>query len=85
MKQFVKVLDNKSAAFRYLQDFFPKQISKPIKKILEWNKFSKLVTSKENAAWKRFIAVVRGFLGNQKVEVYVELVEILVKNYDKMG
>jgi hypothetical protein len=29
--------------------------------------------------------VVRGFLGKHKAENYVELVEILVKNYSKMG
>ncbi|MGH0180896.1 UNVERIFIED_CONTAM: hypothetical protein FKN15_005291 [Acipenser sinensis] len=85
MKQFVRALDKESAAFKYLQDFFPKLseakvkagvfVGPQIKKILECNEFPKKLTSKEKAAWNSFVAVVRGFLGNHKAENYVELVE----------
>ncbi|XP_061412427.1 uncharacterized protein LOC133345546 isoform X2 [Lethenteron reissneri] len=95
MKQFVRAVDKESAAFKYLQDFFPKLseakvlagvfVGPQIKKILECNKFPKKLTSKEKVAWDSFVAVVRGFLGNHKVENYVELVETPVKNYSKMG
>ncbi|XP_058848577.1 uncharacterized protein LOC117424572 [Acipenser ruthenus] len=95
MKQFVRALDKESAAFKYLQDFFPKLseakvkagvfVGPQIKKILECNEFPKKLTSKEKAAWNSFVAVVRGFLGNHKAENYVELVETLVKNYGTMG
>ncbi|MGH0179042.1 UNVERIFIED_CONTAM: hypothetical protein FKN15_002173 [Acipenser sinensis] len=95
MKQFVRALDKESAAFKYLQDFFPKLpeakvkagvfVGPQIKKILECNEFPKKLTSKEKAAWNSFVAVVRGFLGNHKAENYVELVENLVKNYGTMG
>ncbi|XP_051524523.1 uncharacterized protein LOC127423891 [Myxocyprinus asiaticus] len=73
MKQFVRALDKESAAFKYLQDFFPKLseakvkagvfIGPQMKKILECNEFPKKLTSKEKAAWNSFVAVVRGFLG----------------------
>ncbi|XP_058858437.1 uncharacterized protein LOC117432411 isoform X3 [Acipenser ruthenus] len=95
MKQFVRALDKESAAFKYLQDFFPKLseakvkagvfVGPQIKTILECNEFPKKLTSKEKAAWNSFVAVVRGFLGNHKAENYVELVETLVKNYGTMG
>ena len=39
----------------------------------------------ERAAWRSFVAVVQGFLGNHKAENYVELVQTLIKNYAKMG
>ncbi|XP_058883872.1 uncharacterized protein LOC131737639 [Acipenser ruthenus] len=95
MKQFVRALDKESAAFKYLQDFFPELseakvkagvfVGPQIKMILECNEFPKKLTSKEKAAWNSFVAVVRGFLGNHKAENYVELVETLVKNYGTMG
>ncbi|MGH0137166.1 UNVERIFIED_CONTAM: hypothetical protein FKN15_035896 [Acipenser sinensis] len=67
MKQFVRALDKESAAFKYLQDFFPKLseakvkagvfVGPQIKKILECNEFPKKLTSKEKAAWNSFVAV----------------------------
>jgi len=39
----------------------------------------------QKAAWSSFIAVVRGFLGNNKVENYTELVETLIKSYHAIG
>ncbi|XP_061419050.1 uncharacterized protein LOC133349530 [Lethenteron reissneri] len=60
MKQFVRAVDKESAAFKYLQDFFPKLseakvkagvfVGPQIKKILELNEFPKKLTSKEKAA-----------------------------------
>ncbi|XP_061409988.1 uncharacterized protein LOC133344058 [Lethenteron reissneri] len=94
MKQFVRAVDRESAAFKYLQYFSKLSEAKvkagvfvrsQIKKILECNEFPKKLTRKEKAAWNSFVAVVRGFLGNDKVENYVELVETLVKNYGTMG
>ncbi|XP_058879412.1 uncharacterized protein LOC131737009 [Acipenser ruthenus] len=80
IKQFVRALDKESAAFKYLQDFFPKLseakvkagvfVGPQIKKILECNEFPKKLTSKEKVAWNSFVAVVRGFLGNHKAENY---------------
>ncbi|XP_061409274.1 uncharacterized protein LOC133343600 isoform X2 [Lethenteron reissneri] len=94
MKQFVRAVDKESAAFKYLQDFFPKLseakvkagvfVEPQIKKILECNEFPNKLTRKEKAAWNSFVAVVRRFLGNHKVENYVELVETLLKNYGTM-
>ena len=93
--QFVTALDDESAAFKYLQDLFPKLseanvkagifVGPQIKKIIECDEFPKLLNRKEKAAWNSFVAVVRGFLGNHKAENYVQLVQTLIKNYAKMG
>ena len=95
MKQFVTALDKESVAFKYLQGFFPKLseakvkagvfVGPQIKRIMECKDFSKMLSRTEKAVWNSFVAVVRGFLGNNKAENYVELVETLVNNYSKMG
>ena len=95
MKQFVTALNKESAAFNYLQGFFPRLseakvkagvfVGPQIKKIMECNEFHNKLTSKEKAAWNSFVAVIRDFLGNHKAENYVKLVETLVKNYGTMG
>ena len=95
IKQFVAALDKESAALKYLQDFFPKLseakvkagvfVGPQIKKILECNEFPKKLTSNEKVAWKSFVTVLRGLLGNNKAESYVELVETLVKNFSTIG
>ena len=40
---------------------------------------------RERQAWKSFIDVVEGFLGNNKVENYTEVVQHLITAYKKMG
>ena len=93
VKQFVTALGKDSAAVTYLQDLFPKLfeanikagtfIGPKIKKIIECDNFAKLLSRTEQAAWKSFVAVVHGFLGNHKAENYVQLVQTLIENYDK--
>ncbi|KAK9745402.1 hypothetical protein QE152_g7003 [Popillia japonica] len=92
MKRFVTALDKKSAAFKYLRYLFPQLfeakvkagvfVGPQIKKVLECEEFPKMLKKK---VWNSFVAVVRGFLGNQKAEHYVDLVQALVRNYGKMG
>ena len=47
--------------------------------------FPNILTKKENAAWRSFIAMVDGFLCNHRAEYYVQLVRTLVRNYHKIG
>ncbi|XP_076361604.1 uncharacterized protein LOC143252787 [Tachypleus tridentatus] len=79
MKQFVIALNEESAGFKYLRDFFPKLseakakagvlVGLQIKKILECIEFPKKLSRKgKKKAWGSFVAVVRGFLGNHKAE-----------------
>lgn len=93
MKQFVTTLDKESAAFMYVPDFFPKLSETKVQRwCLRWptNKDQSAWNSpisslwRINASWNRFVAVFWVFLGNLKTENYVELVEILVKNYAKI-
>jgi len=95
MKQFVKALDQKSEAFKYLGNFFPKLseakikggvfIGPQIRKMMQDNDFPKLLTRTEKSAWFSFLSVVKGFLGNNREENYVRLVKNLVRDYGKMG
>jgi len=95
MKQFVTALDKESASFKYLQAFFPKLseakvkagvfIGPQVKKIMECPEFAKTLTEKEKEAWESFVAVVQGFLGNNKADNYAELVETMVNSYGQMG
>ena len=39
----------------------------------------------ENAAWDSFKLVVKGFLGNRRAEMYEELVNNFLQNYQKLG
>ena len=95
IKQFVKALDKEGPAFKFLQSLFPKLseakvkagvfVGPQIKKIMKSEKFSDLLNAVENEAWKSFVAVVQGFLGNNMDDNYAELVANLVNSYGKMG
>lgn len=76
MKNFVKALDKSGEAFQYLKTLFP-TISDPklkegifvgpqIRKLMNNSIFEKRLNPKELPAWKSFVSVVRGFLGNHK-------------------
>src|SRR6218665_3297077 len=94
VKQFVTALDKESAAFKYLQDRFPKLskakanagifVGPQIKKIIKCDEFTNLLNRTEKTAWNSFVAVVHGFLGNHKAENYVQSDQYLIKNYAKM-
>ena len=76
IKQFFTALDKESEAFKYLQDLIPKLseakvkasffIRPQIKKIIECDKFAKLLNRKEKTAWNSFVTVIHGYLGNHK-------------------
>ncbi|XP_061407376.1 uncharacterized protein LOC133342308 isoform X2 [Lethenteron reissneri] len=87
-----RAVDKESAAFKYLQDFFPKLseakikasvfVGPQIKKILECNEFAKMLTSKKKAAWNSFVAVVSWAITRSKT-MWSWL--RMVKNYGTMG
>lgn len=47
--------------------------------------FMKKLLPAEREAWKSFIEVVNGFLGNHKVENYKEVVDRLIISYKEVG
>jgi hypothetical protein len=95
MKQFVTALDKEKAAFKYLQSLFPRLseakvsagvfVGPQIKKIIECSEFPKKLTKVQKAAWRSFVAVVHGFLGNNRAPNFETLVKTLVKDYRAMG
>lgn len=93
MKQFVKKLNQQSAAFAYLKTFFPKIsdakikaglfIGPEIKHIFADKNFPKLLNNAEKATWNSFQQVVNGFLGNNKVINY-ENFFFLISNFSPL-
>lgn len=86
LKQFGKSLHKESAAFKYLQDFFPKLSAEKFKTgvgvglqitIIECKEFPKNLTRMEKAVGNSFVVVVRDFLVNHEAEKYLMLVETL--------
>ena len=95
IKQFVKALDKDGAAFKYLQNLFPKLseakvkggifIGPQVKLILKSDEFLETLSAVEKDAWICFAAVVQGFLENNKEDNYVELVANSVNSCGNMG
>ena len=95
MKQFVRALDHESAAFKHLEAVFTKLseakikagvfVGPQIRKLMQDLQFPRKLLPPEKRAWRSFVAVVKGFLGNNKEENYRELVDDLLKSYEEMG
>ena len=88
-------MDKDGAAFKYLQNLFPKLseakvkggifIGPQVKLILKSDEFFETLSAVEKDAWICLAAVVQGFLGNNKEDNYAELVANLVNSYGNMG
>lgn len=95
MKNFVKGMDREGPGFKYLSESFPRLSEAKIKegvftgpdirKVIRDPEFEKKLNQKELAAWKAFVKVVNGFLGNRKEENYKTLVVDLLETYNAMG
>lgn len=96
IKKFVMALDKEFAAFKYLQGLFPwlseAKVNagifiRPQIKIIVWNicQESENLKRMNKAPSNSFIAVVHGFLGNQKAENNEQPVQPLIKNYTQMS
>jgi len=51
----------------------------------EYEYFDKLLQGDEKTAWDSFKFVVKGFLGNRRVQNYEELVNNFLQSYEKLG
>ena len=97
MKNFVKAMNQEEVAFTYLREKFPRLseaklkegifIGPQIRDIIkdEYEYFGKLLQGNEKAAWDSFKFVVKGFLGNRRVQNYEEIVNNLLQSYQKLG
>ena len=95
MENFVKALNKKGQAFKYLLQKFP-QISdaKLHAGIFDGPKITTLLNDKdfdikmvgiERDAWRTFSTVIEGFLGNKRSSEYVSHVNELMKSFEKLG
>ena len=95
IKQFVKKLNPESDAFKHIQELLPKLseakvkagifVGPQVKRLMKSNSFSEKLSAVERRAWKSFVSVVEGFLGNHKADNFRNIVEELVDAYEKMG
>jgi len=95
MKNFVKAMNQKEAAFTYLREKFPRLseaklkdgifIGPQIQDLIKDKYFDSLFQGNEEAAWDSFKLVVKGFLGNRRAQNYEELINNLLQSYQKLG
>lgn len=95
MKQFVKALDEEGECFKYIQSVFPGlSLAKTkggifdgpqIRKLEKDKKFVTSMNNLESRAWCSFVLVIKNFLGNNKSENYIELVENMLSSYRDLG
>ena len=82
MKQFVKALDKDGEWFQYIRKAFPGLSMEKLKagifdgpqirQLIKDENFQYSMNEVESAVWSAFVEVVKGFLGNHKVENYKE-------------
>ena len=95
IKQFVKKLNPESYAFKHIQELFPKLseakvkagifVGPQVKRLMKSDSFFEKLSAVERRAWKSFVSVVKGFLGNHKADNFRNIVKELVNAYEKMG
>lgn len=95
MTQFVKRLDHDGEAYKALREMFPKLSEAkvdagifdgpPIKKVLQNKHFAMLLNNKEFDAWMAFKEVVNGFLGNNCAVNYKDIIDTMLRAYQRLG
>ena len=93
VKNFVKAMDRTSPAFRYLHEKFPRLseakikegvfVGPQIRELFKDDRFNNLLEGDAKQAWNAFRLVSTDFLGNVRAENYKELVEDMLKQYQK--
>ena len=95
IKQLVKALDKKSAAFKYLIQKFPALsdakvkveifVGPDIRHLLNDVTFEQTLDNLQLAAWKAFRSICKDFLGNHRSPNYMDTVQELLQSYETLG
>lgn len=95
IKQFVKALNTESNCFKFICLTFPGLSYEKIKagifdgpqirQLINSKDFSSSMNDVEKRAWNSFVALVKGFLGNEKAKDYKDLVETLLGSFQQLG
>ena len=95
IKQYVKALCVTSEAFKEISAMFPKLSADKIRngiftgpqvrKMLQSENLEIKMNEPEREAWIAFRNVVHGFLGNHKSPYYEEIIQQLIKTFQKLG
>ncbi|GBO34126.1 hypothetical protein AVEN_215873-1 [Araneus ventricosus] len=95
VKNLVKAMHKNGLAFKYLHEKFPLLcvariiegvfVGPQIKQLFRDPKFEKLLRSKEKQVWDAFYKASTNFLGNDKAEIYKDLVEDMLALFQDFG
>ena len=95
MKQFVKALETEGEYFQHIITGLPGLSFEKIRAgvfdgplirtLISDDQFVAKMTALERAAWLSFVAVVQDFLGNNKAENYIELVNRMLLSFCDLG
>ena len=96
IKNYVKAMKPDENGFKYLKKKFGGTksdaklkagvfIGPEIRDLIRDREFESQLGPNERSAWQAFVMVVKNFLGNNRVENYVELVDNILKTYRQMG
>jgi hypothetical protein len=95
LKQFVKALDPNSAALHHIRKMFPHSSDAKVKRgiftgpqihvMLAYRDLEQTMTIVERNPWEVFRMVLTYFLGKNKYENYLEIVESLIQHYEVLG
>lgn len=95
MKQFVKALDKDGPCFIYIGRKMPGISAEKLKAgifdgpqirhLVKDPEFVNSMNPVESRAWKSFVQVITKFLGNTKADNYVELVNNMLENFQRLG
>lgn len=95
IKQFVKALNKDEETFKKIRLMFPKLseakiaqgifVGPQVRQMLGSRDLEDSMTAVEMRAWNAFRNVVNGFLGNNKAENFIEIIEELTDSYKALG
>ena len=96
MKNFVKDMDHQGSGFQYLKKKFKGKLTDAkleagvftgpeIRSVINDSSFPASLNEMELKAWSSFVNVVKNFLGNHKAENHHQLIQNMLKSYERMG
>ena len=96
MKNFVKGMDHQGSGFQYLKNKFKGKLTDAkleagvftgpeIRSLINDSSFPASLNEMELEAWSSFVNVVKKILGNHKAENHHQLIQNMLKSFERMG
>ena len=96
MKNFVKDMDHQGSGFQYLKKKFKGKMTDAkieagvftgpeIRSVINDSSFPASLNEMELEAWSSFVNVFKNILGNHKAENHHQLIQNMLKSYERVG